>query len=255
MTGAPLALSDREGLTPLGYALPQSGAVPGLTERIVELLRVDAGDFVIDLCSSGGLPSRTIPEELRRRTGITGASPFGERVARLVSTSGVRTVQMSELVFGRFPMRYEKVLLRGGFSGLRDRGAPLLSELFERLDPKARVLVVDSAPTRDAPLFADALRRWKREQCPAKAIARIVHEAGFATEMAVVECVRHVPTSDCRAWIASRSWPLLETFDDEELERGLFELGRRYGSQPTVTFTSRFELVLGAKPGTVAGGA
>jgi hypothetical protein len=117
-------------------------------------------------------------------------------------------------------MRYEKVLLRGGFSGLRDRGR-LLPGLFERLDPTAKLLVIDSAPSGDAPLFADGLRRWKRQQCPAKAIARIVRQAGFATEMAVVECVRRVPTADCRAWIASRGWPLLDTFSDQALDRGL----------------------------------
>ena len=108
--------------------------------------------------------------------------------------------------------------------------------------------MVDSAPSNDAPLFADGLRRWKREHCPAAAIARIVHDAGFATEVDAVECVRHVPAADCRAWIASRSWPILDDVLRRELDRGLGELRRRYGSQPMVTFTSRFELVLGTKP-------
>lgn len=253
MTAAPLAPSDRhESLTPLGYALPQNGPVPGLTGRIVALLRVDAGDVVIDLCRGDGLSPLAIPAEARRSSRIVGVSPFSERLARLVSTSGVRTVQMSALAFGRFPMRYEKVLLRGGFAGLRYGSRPLLSGLFERLDPAARFLVVDSAPSQDAPLFAEGLRRWKRRHCPAGTIARIVQAAGFATEVAVAECVRQVPMASCHAWITSRGWTFLDTSSDEELERGLSELRRRYGSQPMVTFTSRFELVLGTKPVAVA---
>ena len=159
---------------------------------------------------------------------------------------------MSALAFGRFPTRYEKVLLRGGFSSLRDGGRPLLAGLFEALDPAARLLVVDNAPSEDAPLFAEGLRRWKRQRCPAEAVARIVREAGFEAETAVAECVRHVPTAECRDWVASRGWPILEMFSDAALERGLRELDRRYGAKPMLTFTSRFELLLGTKPEAAA---
>src|SRR4030095_12982927 len=113
MTGAALALPDRdEGLTPLGYALPPNGPVPRLTKRIVELLRVGSGDLVIDLCCDGP-SSLAVLEDVRRRSQIVAVRPFGERLARLLTTSGVRTVQMDALGFGQFPMRYEKVLVRG----------------------------------------------------------------------------------------------------------------------------------------------
>lgn len=249
MTAAAPALSDRdEGLTPLGYALPPNGPVPALTKRIVELLRIDRGDLVIDLCCRDDLSSMSILDDVRRRSQVVAVRPFGERLGRLLATSGVRTVQMDALAFGRFPMRYEKVLLRGGFSRFRDRFRGQLAPLFARLDPGARFLVVDSAPSSDAPLCAEGLRRWERERCPAEAIARVLDEAGFATQIDVVTCVRHVLTSDCRGWIASRGWPILASFSEAELQHGLGELRRRYGSQQTVTFTSRFELVLGTKP-------
>ena len=175
-------------------------------------------------------------------------SPFGERLARLLTTAGVSTVQMGALAFGRFPMRYDKILLRGGFSRFRGRPRRLLGPLFERLDPGARFLVVDSAPTADAPIFAKGLRRWERQHTPAEAIARILNGAGFATEVHVVNSVREVAAVVAFAWIAYRGWPILEAFSKAELRHGLCELQERFGSQPMVTFTSCFELVLGTKP-------
>jgi hypothetical protein len=159
---------------------------------------------------------------------------------------------MDALAFGHFPMRYRKVLLRGGFSRFRDRFGGKLAPLFARLDPGARFLVVDNAPSADAPLCAEGLRRWERQHCPAEAIARLLSEAGFATRIDVVTCVRHVPAAECRAWIASRGWPILASFSEAELRRGVGELRERYAAQRTVTFTSRFELVLGTKPEALA---
>lgn len=250
--GAALRISDQdEGLTPRGYALPPNGPVPALTKRIVELLRIGSADLVIDLCCWD--PSAlAILDDVRRRSQVDAERPFGERLARLIATSGVRTVQMDGLAFGRFPMRYEKVLLRGGFSRFRDRFREQLAPLLERLDAGARFLVVDSAPSPDAPLFAEGLRRWEREHCPAEAIASVVEQAGFATRIDVLSCVRHVLTADCRAWIASRGWPILAPFSEAQLQGGLWELERRYGSQRAVKFTSRFELVLGTKPDALA---
>jgi hypothetical protein len=248
-----LAIADRDqGLTPLGYALPPNGPVPALTKRIVELLRVERGDLVVDLCGPDFLPAVTVLDDVRRRNQFLGARPFGEHLARLLATSGVRTVQMDARVFQHLPMRYGKVLLRGGFARFRDRFREELAPLFEKLDPLARLLVVDSAPSADAPLFAAGLRLWEREYCPAEVIARIANEAGFATRVDVVTCVRRVSAADCRTWITSRGWPVLASFSKAELEGGLDQLQPRLGSRQTIAFTSRFELVLATKAGAVA---
>ncbi len=245
---APAPADGADALTPLGYALPPHGPVPALTRRIIELLRVGRGDSVIDLCCRDGLSSLAILDEVRDRNGIGSVSPFGERLARLLATSGVPTVQMGALGFGRFPMRYDKVLLRGGFTRFRSRPRRLLAPLFERLEPGARFLVVDSAPSADAPLFAKGLRRWERQHCPAEAVASILDDAGFATEIDVVTSLREVAAVVSFAWIAYKGWPILQTFSKADLQDGLCELQERYASNPLVTFTSRFELVLGTKP-------
>jgi len=241
---APPRLDD--ALTPLDYALPQRGPVPLLTGRIAELLCADPGDLVIDLCSGEGSVSAGDGAPAALSTGAI-VRPLHERLARLLSASGTPTLQISAPALSRVRVQTERVLLRGGFASLHAHGGPVLSLLFERLDPTARLLAVDSAPSEDAPLFAEGLRRWKHRHCPAEVIARMVHRIGFVTHRAVVDCVRHVPVAECPAWVAERSWPLLATLSDAELERGLRELRHRYAAQSTVTFTSRFDLVVGTK--------
>ena len=253
MTSTHRAFPDHDGaLTPLGYALPPNGPVPGLAKRIIELLRIGGGNLVIDLCWHDDLSSGQIVDYLQPRDERFAVSPFDERLARLLTTSGVRTLQMGALSFGQFPMRHHKVLLRGGFSRFHKAPQRLLAPLFAGLEPAARFLVVDSAPSPDAPLFAEGLCRWQRRHLPAEAIARHLTEAGFTAEIDAVTCVRYVSCAECFAWIRSRAWPILENFSDAELQRGLRELRQRYDSQRMVKFTSRFELVLGTKPGTRA---
>lgn len=175
-------------------------------------------------------------------------SPFAERLAFLVLTSGVRMVQMGTLTFGRYPMRYEKVLLRDGFSLLKDSLRHLLAAVFNQLDPAARFLIVDSAPSSDAPLFAEGLHLWKRQHRSPEVIAELMREVGFSAQVKTVECLRCVSVMRCYAWVESRDWPILHSFPKAELQRGLSELRARYGSERMVEFTSRFDLVLGMKP-------
>ncbi|HME70849.1 MAG TPA: hypothetical protein VKM54_13415 [Myxococcota bacterium] len=151
--------------------LPSDGPVPSLTRRIIELLCVEKEDLVVDLYC----------RDLQ--------SPQG--LVFLVLTSGVRMVQMGTLTFGRFPMCYEKVLLRDGFSLLRGSFRHLLAAVFSQLDPAARFLIlVDNAPSSDAPLFAEGLRRWKRQQRSHEVIAELMREAGFSVQAEIGEFLR-----------------------------------------------------------------
>jgi len=230
-----------------------NGPVPGLTQRVIELLRVEKErDLVVDLhCRDVQFP-QAIPEEIRLRAQTTALTPFSERLAFRLVTSGVRVVQMSTLTFGRFPMRYGHVVLRDGFSLLKGSLRRLLPAVLSRLDPAGRVLIVDSAPSPDAPLFAKGLRRWNRQHRSPEVIAELMREVGFSAQVETVEYVRRVPAAECYTWVKSRDWPILESFHEAELQRGLRELRARYRSQHTVEFTSRFDLVLGTKPEALA---
>ena len=229
-------------------ALPPDGPVPSLTKRIVELLRVEKEDLVVDLyCRDLQFRQAHVLEGVRPCDQMIAPSPFGERLAFELITSGVRMVQMGTSTFGRYPMRYEKVLVRDGFSLFKGSLRRLLAGVLEQLDPAGRLLIVDSAPGSDTPLFAEGLRRWRRQHRSPHVIAELMDEAGFSTQVESADRMRRVSAAECYGWVESRYWPILETFHDAELERGLDELRARYGSQRTVEFTSRFDLVLGTK--------
>ena len=232
--------------------LPPNGPVSGLARRIVELLRVETGDVVLDLSGHDLQTPRSMPRAIRLREEMVARCPFSERLAFLLSTSGVHMVQMGALTFERLPMRYERVLLRDGFSELEGSLQRLLNTVLRQLDPGDRVLLVDSAPSLDAPLFPEGLDRWSRQRRSPDSIAQAMREAGFSAYVETLECPRRVSAADCYAWVESRDWPGLESFQDAELQRGLCELRARYGSRRAVEFTSRYDLVLGTKPDPLA---
>jgi len=232
--------------------LTPDGPVQSLTRRIIELLRVEPEGLVVDLDCRDLRPAQAMPEEIRPRTQRVASSPFGERLAFLLITSGVRMVQMGALTFGRVPMRYERVVLRDGFSQFKASLRRRLATVLSQLDPAGRVLIVESAPSPDAPLFAEGLRRWSRQHRSPEVIAELMREAGFSAQVETVECLRRVSVAECYTWVEARDWPILASFREAELQRGLCELRARYGAQHLVDFTSRFELVLGTKPEALA---
>ena len=224
-----------------------NGPVPSLTRRVIELLGVEKKDLVVDLdCRVQSPPA--VPEEIRYGARMFVPSLLSEQLSFLLNTSGVRMVQMGWLTFGRLPMRYQRVLVRDGPSQFKGSLRRSLAAVFDQLDPAGRLLIVDSAPGADTPLYAEGLRRWKQERQLPEVIADLMREAGFSARTETVECLRRVSTAECYAWVASRSWPSLGSSCEAELQRGLCELRARYGSQPMVEFTSRFDLVLGTKP-------
>ncbi|HTF34742.1 MAG TPA: hypothetical protein VK714_13720 [Myxococcota bacterium] len=153
------------------HALPPDGPVPSLAKQLMEHLRFKNEDLVVDLYC----------RDLQ--------SPQG--LAFLVLTSGVCLVQTGTLSFGRLPMCYENVLFRDGFSRFKGSLRRLLAAVFSRLDPAARFLIlVDSAPSSDAPLFAEGLRRWKRQQRSPEVIAELMREAGFSAHAEIGEFLR-----------------------------------------------------------------
>jgi hypothetical protein len=247
-----MAMTRTAPLPPSGGPVPPDGPVPSLTKRVIELLRVEKDDLVVDLSCRDLESSRATPEAIAPGARTIAPSPFSERLAFLLLTSGVRMIQMDTLTFGRFPMRYAQVVLRNEFTRSKARLRRVLAAVFHHLDASGRVLVVDSAPSPDAPLFAAGLRRWSRRHRAPEVIAEQMREAGFAARVENVPCLRRVSAEDCYTWVESRDWPILESFDEVQLRRGLCELRARYGSQRMVEFTSRFDLVLGTKPGTLA---
>lgn len=106
---------------------------------------------------------------------------------------------------------------------------------------------------------------YSRHTCSGNAAGRRrFHAAGFSStrclrstrirrpENRVLLLLRRVSAAECYTWVESRNWPILESFHEAELQRGLCELRARYGSQRLVEFTSRFDLVLGTKPEALA---
>jgi hypothetical protein len=234
-----------------GDALRPNEPVPSLTRRILDLIHVDKEDLVVDLSCRDSQPRQALLDGIRSNAQKVSPSPFGERLAFLLTTSGVHMVQMGASTLGRSPMRYEQVVLRDGFSQFEGSLRRLLAALLSRLAPAGSVLIVDCAPSPDAPLFTEGLRRWNRQHRSPEVIAELMREAGFSAQVETFEALRRVSAAKCYAWVKSRDWPILESFSEEELQHGLCELRARYGSQP-VEFTSRFDLVVGTKPEALA---
>jgi hypothetical protein len=157
-------------------------------------------------------------------------------------------VQIDARTFGRISLPRDKVLLRDGFSLSEGRLQAALAGVFSQLPPMARVLIADSVPSSDAPLFAKGLERWRRQRRSPEGVAELMTRVGFSAEVAIVEYPRRASTAACYAWVESREWPILASFPEPALQGGLRELRARYGSEGMVDFTSRFDLVLGIKP-------
>lgn len=232
---------------------PESGPFPpspirGLVKEVLQDLALQDDDLLVDLSCGDGRFAEAILEEVGLQWQIIGVEASQELLLAGTCHVGIRPIPMDLEAFARFPVRYHKALLHPRL--LRsDLPEGVFARLRHQLIPGGRLVVVGSTPGDDVPLPATARRRWELREPGPDAITAALEGAGFSTRARPVRITCHTPAAECLEWVAERAWPVLADAPDAEIDAGLVELREALGERPAVTWTVRFDLITGLKPG------
>lgn len=218
-----------------------------MTGKMIEKLRLEEDDRLVDLGGGTGLYSADILQQVNLRHPVLLVDPFEEMLARAPDDPRLRTVCADALGFAAQDGTYEKVLMKEAVHHVDDR-ARLFADLFARLAPGGRLLLVHIPPAIDYPLFKAALERSLRWHADPDELVRLLQRAGFTVERETFEHRHRLPRETYFRMVQGRYMSMLTSFTDEELEAGLAEMAGTHAGRETLEYTDRFDFITAVKP-------
>jgi SAM-dependent methyltransferase len=231
-----------------GLATHRPKPLQSLARALARALQLDPADLLADLCCGTGLFSRELLRLVPLRSQIVAvdaSEPMLERIQARVD-AGIRPVAMDATSFAEFPVRYDKILLKDGIGHFPDAAA-LLRALRERLATGGRLLVADLAPDSQTWLFKEARRRWESLYRRPDEIAALMEVSGLVAAIGSVTVRQRLAPADLIELVAKRYAPVLATFDDAELRKGIDEIRERCANVDRLESVHRFDLVTGLR--------
>jgi hypothetical protein len=223
--------------------------VQALSMKMIEELRLDSDDFLVDLCCGKSCFSTGILEQVQLRHQILAVDPSQTTPACLPICAEIRSIAMDALSFSEYPIRCDKILLKDGIAAIDVRvRARLFAGLRDRLREDGILLLVNTVPHRGLPLFDKALQRLEAEHVGPDELSAQLHRAGFQVHRSRFEYEHRIALDRYCRLVEQRFVPVLAGFDDREIRNGISEIRRNQAGRSLVEYTDRFDLLAATRP-------
>lgn len=220
--------------------------VPTLAAKMVELLRLDTDDVLVDLGGGTGLYTAAILDQLPMRRRVILVDYFAEMLDRVPDDLPVERIHLDALAFSEADLSYDKVLIKETIHHIDD-SAPLLTNLYDRLTPGGAILLVHVPPELDYPLFDAALERARTWHADPDELMEQLAAAGFRTARDAVDWQHSLSKQHYFEMVTNRYMSVLSSFTDDELHDGLLEMKETYADTDVLEFTDHFDFLAGYK--------
>ncbi|HEX6237201.1 MAG TPA: methyltransferase domain-containing protein [Acidimicrobiales bacterium] len=218
-----------------------------LTTRMIEKLRLEPDDLLVDLGTGTGLYSVDILRQVPLRQPVVGVDPSEAMLAHIPDDAHITPVVDDALSFSARPGTYDKVLIKEAIHHVDERGE-LFGNLYQRLRPSGVLLLVQVPPRVRYPLFRAALERCTSWHADPDELTRLLEKSGFEVDRDSVEYRHTLPTEAYHDMVRNRYMSVLSTFSDEELRAGLDEMARTHAGTSQLSFVDHFDYLTAVKP-------
>jgi ubiquinone/menaquinone biosynthesis C-methylase UbiE len=218
-----------------------------LTDKIVEMLDLTPDDRLLDLGGGTGMYSQAILDRVPLNSRVTLVDPFPQMLQRIPEQTPIDPVAADAVDYSAEAPSFDKVLMKEAVHHV-DRKHELFTNLFERLEPGGRMLVVHVDPDLvEYPLFDAALDNARRSFARPDEIVELLKRAGFVARRDHLAYRHEVPTGHYHRMVEGRYMSILTGLDDEVLQEGLQQMRDRDAGTERLRFTETFSYVLGTK--------
>ncbi len=218
-----------------------------LTTHMVDQLRLDPDDALVDLGCGTGMYSVDLLRQVDLREPVVGVDPFPEMLDQIPPDARIEPVAAGALEFSEQPATFDKVLIKEAVHHIDERAA-LFAQLYERLSPGGVLLLVHVPPTVQYPLFSKALERCLHWHADPDELSGLLADAGFSVARSEVRYRHSIPTEEYLDMVRSRYMSVLSTFSDDELAVGVEEMEAAHAGAETLSFIDHFDYLTATKP-------
>lgn len=220
--------------------------IRSLTSKMIEKLELKASDRFVDLGCGTGIYALDILKQLPLANPVIGVDPIPQMLARIPKDAPIQAVAMDAMTFSAQGETYDKVMMKESVHHVDDK-ASLFSNLFNRLTPGGRLLLVHVPPRLEYPLFEKALRRAEQWHADPEELASLLDATGFRVERDAVDYRHSIPKQTYFTMVENRYMSVLSSFSAEEVREGLAEMEQKYGGLATLTFVDHFDYITAVK--------
>ncbi|MFQ5974014.1 MAG: methyltransferase domain-containing protein [Alphaproteobacteria bacterium] len=218
-----------------------------MTVKMIDKLGVGPDDRFVDLGGGTGIYSADILNQIDFHESILLVDPFEEMLAQAPDHPKLTLIKMDALSFSARQGVYDKILIKETIHHIRDRRT-LFRNLFERLTPGGRLLLVHVPPEIDYPLFEAAIERSRRWHADPLGLIDDLEGVGFAVDRDRLDYPHRLPKEIYIRMVKGCYMSLLTSFTEDELLAGLAEMAAKYRDQDILSFVDRFDFITGSKP-------
>ena len=219
-----------------------------ISEQVIQNLELTSNDIFLDLGCGTGLFTKEISKIVDFENPVICCDISADMLAQFPDSSNYQCVAMDAVNFSSQPYEYNKILMKEMIHHLNvDEQGKLIKNLFTRLSLGGKFLLMLLPQTIEYPLFETALRRFEELQPDYKYLIELFKKAGFKTNVNFVEYPLSIPKSKYIKMLNNRYMSLLESFSDEEIEKGIFEIEQKHLDRDILEFNDRFVCIIGEK--------
>lgn len=220
--------------------------VRALTEKMVEKLKLEESDRLVDLGCGTGMYSIDMLQQVELKQPVIGVDPFETMLRHIPEDARIEPVCEDALSFSEQPGTYDKVLIKETVHHIDDRET-LFSNLHDRLSDEGVLLLVHVPPNLDYPLFDAALERCLEWHADPNELTDQLKDAGFSVERDSLRYQHELPKQHYHEMVRNRYMSVLHSFDEDELNAGLKEMEERDADRDVLTFIDHFDYIAALK--------
>ncbi|MDJ0599413.1 MAG: class I SAM-dependent methyltransferase [Crocosphaera sp.] len=210
-----------------------------LTKKIIEYLKLNTTDILVDLGCGTGIYSKAIISQIKLENKIICVDPSDKMLEKIPTNSYYETVVEDATMFSHKSGKYDKILIKEMIHHIDDK-EKLLQGLFSRLNEQGILLIILLPPTIEYPLFEKALSVYESVQPHYNALVNLCENIGFKTTVNFIEYPVSIPKEKYFNMVKNRYMSLLSRFNDEEINQGLQEMKEKYTNLSNLEFCDRF---------------
>lgn len=229
------------------YLLYSPTFVRTLTRKMIQMLHLKEDDVFVDLGGGTGMYTKDILEQVPLKKTATLVDPFAEMLAQAESHPKIECRQYDGLAFSALEGKYDKVLMKEAVHHVQDKDL-LFSNLFERLSPGGRLLLVHVPPELDYPLFKKALERVRNWHADPEGLNRTLENVGFQVTHEYLKYRHSIPKRKYINMVRTGYMTVLSSFNDEEIEEGIKEMEITLEGKQILEFEDHFDFIAAWKP-------
>lgn len=217
-----------------------------LTSKMVETLRLQEDDRLVDLGCGTGMYSIDLMEQVPLKERVVGVDPFEDMLAQIPEGAQIEPVCEDALAWSAKPGTYDKIFIKETVHHVPER-RELFANLHDRLTDGGVLLLVHVPPTIKYPLFTAALERCLHWHADPNELVELLGQTGFSVERDVVEYRHEIPKDHYFEMVRNCYMSVLTSFSEEELTAGLEEMEATHAGTDVLRFVDRFDYLTATK--------